>query len=87
MKKPLRWWHRLKGFRMVGPFIAVKVETLRLPFGDWRWYGSYKFNQWAYYCPDCGERLAAGPRGGAACNCVCESCKVNFGTLPNNEHE
>ena len=87
MKKPLRWFHRFQGFRMVGDFIAIKVETLTLAGGDWRWVGNYKYDMFAYYCPTCGDRLAEGPRGGASVNCVCHTCRVNFGTLPNNEHE
>lgn len=87
MKKPLRWWHKLMGFRMIGGFIAIKAETLQLSHGDWRWFGTYPYDVFAYYCPACGDRLSAGPRGGMSVNCICKSCKVNYGTLPNNEHE
>jgi len=87
VKGPLTFGQRLAGFRMVGEFISIKVETLKLAVGDWRWIGTREHHMFAYYCPKCGDRLSEGPSGGGSVNCVCHQCKVNYGTLPNNEWE
>jgi hypothetical protein len=87
VKGPLTFRQKLAGFRMIGDLIAIKVETVKVPFGDWRWVGAYERRRFAYYCPECGDRLTAGPTGGSAVNSVCNTCPVNYGCLPNSEWE
>jgi hypothetical protein len=38
-----------------------------------------------YYCPKCGGQLSEGPGGGDYPNSVCHTCKVNYGTLPDDQ--
>lgn len=63
-------------------FKRLRLPDIEYPVGDWRWKGTNRLTQYAYWCPKCDTRLTDGPRGGMSVNAVCEKCRINYGELP-----